>query len=60
MYLGKIVNVVADESVLSDEGKITLSKFSRSLMILPSMATMPWESVPVMHSRTRTAEIGMN
>lgn len=27
MYLGKIVNVVADESVLSDEGKITLSKF---------------------------------
>ena len=28
MYLAKIVNVAADESVLSDEGKITLSKFS--------------------------------
>ena len=27
MYLAKIVNVAADESVLSDEGKITLSKF---------------------------------
>ena len=27
MYLAKIVNVVADESVFSDEGKITLSKF---------------------------------
>ena len=27
MYLAKIVNIVADESVLSDEGKITLSKF---------------------------------
>ena len=27
MYLAKIVNVVADESVLSDDGKITLSKF---------------------------------
>ena len=28
MYLGKIVNVAADESVLSEEGKITLSKFN--------------------------------
>lgn len=27
MYFAKIVNIVADESVLSDEGKITLSKF---------------------------------
>lgn len=27
MYLAKIVNVVADERVLSDEGKIILSKF---------------------------------
>lgn len=27
MYLAKIVNVVADESILSNEGKITLSKF---------------------------------
>ena len=27
MYLAKIVNVIADESVLSDEGKITLNKF---------------------------------
>ena len=27
MYLAQIVNVVADEDVLSDEGKITLSKF---------------------------------
>ena len=27
MYLAQIVNVAADESVLSDEGKITLSKF---------------------------------
>lgn len=27
MYLAKIVNVAADESVLSEEGKITLSKF---------------------------------
>lgn len=27
MYLAKIVNVVADESILSKEGKITLSKF---------------------------------
>lgn len=27
MYLGQIVNVVADESILSEEGKITLSKF---------------------------------
>lgn len=27
MYLAQIVNVVADESVLSDDGKITLSKF---------------------------------
>ena len=27
MYLAQIVNVVADESILSDEGKITLSRF---------------------------------
>lgn len=27
MYLAQIVNVVAEESVLSEEGKITLSKF---------------------------------
>ena len=27
MYLAQIMNVVADESVLSEEGKITLSKF---------------------------------
>lgn len=27
MYLAQIVNVVADESVLSEEGKITLTKF---------------------------------
>lgn len=27
MYLAQIVNVAADESVLSDEGKITLSRF---------------------------------
>ena len=27
MYFAKIVNIVADESVLSDEGKIKLSKF---------------------------------
>ena len=27
MYLARIVNVAADESVLSEEGKITLSKF---------------------------------
>lgn len=27
MYLAQIVNVVAEESILSDEGKITLSKF---------------------------------
>ena len=27
MYLAQIVNVAADEKVLSDEGKITLSKF---------------------------------
>ena len=27
MYFAKIVNIVADESVLSDERKITLSKF---------------------------------
>lgn len=27
MYLAQIVNVAAEESVLSDEGKITLSKF---------------------------------
>lgn len=27
MYLAQIVNVAADESILSDEGKVTLSKF---------------------------------
>ena len=28
MYLARIVNVLADESILSNEGKITLNKFS--------------------------------
>ena len=49
MYLGKIVNVAADESVLSEEG--ALSKFGNYFLIHQKMDITHLEIVLEMHLR---------